>query len=166
MEEGGALGFYAIEALSHVEACASRAARCHGAAVPAAQRRGGCYVLFVYEVARIMFLDVAEVSGRGGSHHGQSSPSPRKPTGEGAQFLLHGFRRPIHVVGSVGHPDLWDSINLLEGPVAGAGKTPCVRWLRKTPEALTWMLASGGQVAFLVIWVRSLSIGNRIHEVS
>ena len=33
-------------------------------------------------------------------------------------------------------------------------------------EALTWMLASGGQVAFLVIWLRSWSIGNHIHEVS
>jgi hypothetical protein len=33
-------------------------------------------------------------------------------------------------------------------------------------EALTWMLASGGQVAFLVIWLRSLSIGHRINEVS
>ena len=66
MEEGGALGFYAIEALAYIEEPALRAPLVAMVLLFLLLNVAVVGILFVYEVARIMFLDVAEVSGRGG----------------------------------------------------------------------------------------------------
>lgn len=169
MEEGGALGFYAIEALSFIEEPALRAPLVAMVLLFLLLNVAVVGVLFVYEVARIMFLDVAEVSGRGGIHITDSRllRAERSQQAKVLNFCFTGFAGQSMLLVALAILTFWDSINLPGG--AGCGRwqeTVCTVVEKDALEALTWMLASGGQVAFLVIWLRSFSIGNRISEVT
>lgn len=169
MEEGGALGFYAIEALSYIEEPALRAPLVAMVLLFLLLNVAVVGVLFVYEVARIMFLDVAEVSGRGGIHITDSRllRAERSQQARVLNFCFTGFAGQSMLLVALAILTFWDSINLPGG--AGCGRwedTVCTIVEKDALEALTWMLASGGQVAFFVIWLRSLSIGHRINEVS
>ena len=169
MEEGGALGFYAIEALAYIEEPALRAPLVAMVLLFLLLNVAVVGILFVYEVARIMFLDVAEVSGRGGIHITDSRllRAERSQQAKVLNFCFTGFAGQSMLLVALAILTFWDSINLPGG--AGCGRwedTVCTVVEKDALEALTWMLASGGQVAFLVIWLRSWSIGNRIHEVS
>ena len=169
MEEGGALGFYAIEALAYIEEPALRAPLVAMVLLFLLLNVAVVGILFVYEVARIMFLDVAEVSGRGGIHITDSRllRAERSQQAKVLNFCFTGFAGQSMLLVALAILTFWDSVNLPGG--AGCGRwegTVCTVVEKDALEALTWMLASGGQVAFLVIWLRSWSIGNRIHEVS
>ena len=53
----------------------------------------------------------------------------------------------------------WDSSFLPQGDACGAWENNICSVLQKDSlEELTWMLSSGGQVAFVVIWARSLKL--------
>ncbi len=169
MEEGGALGFYAIEALSYVEEPALRAPLVAMVLLFLLLNVAVVGVLFVYEVARIMFLDVAEVSGRGGIHITDSRllRAERSQQAKVLNFCFTGFAGQSMLLVALAILTFWDSVNLPGGSGCGRWEdTVCTVVEKDALEALTWMLASGGQVAFLVIWLRSLSIGHRINEVS
>ena len=61
----------------------------------------------------------------------------------------------------------WDSSFLPQGAACGtSGKQSLYDYTEDALEELTWMLSSGGQVAFVVIWARSRKIGSRLEDIS
>ena len=46
------------------------------------------------------------------------------------------------------------------------GRIICSVLQKDSLEELTWMLSSGGQVAFVVIWARSRKIGSKLEDIS
>ena len=113
MEEGGALGFYAIEALSYVEEPALRAPLVAMILLFLLLNVAVVGVLFVYEVARIMFLDVAEVSGRGGIHITDSRllRAERSQQARVLNFCFTGFAGQSMLLVALAILTFWDSIN-------------------------------------------------------
>ena len=66
MEEGGVLGFYAIELFSNISESGIRVPLVTIVLLFLLLNVAVIGFLFVYEVARILFLDIADVSGKGG----------------------------------------------------------------------------------------------------
>ena len=66
MEEGGVIGFYAIELFSHISESGIRVPLVTIVLLFLLLNVAIVGFLFVYEVARILFLDIADVSGKGG----------------------------------------------------------------------------------------------------
>jgi hypothetical protein len=61
----------------------------------------------------------------------------------------------------------WDSSFLPQGAACGEWESTVCEVLEKDSlEELTWMLASGGQIAFLTIWARSRRIGLKLEDIS
>ena len=60
----------------------------------------------------------------------------------------------------------WDSQFLPQADACGSWEnTICAIVEKNAMEELTWMLSAGGQIAFLSIWFRSLSVGARLDEI-
>ena len=61
----------------------------------------------------------------------------------------------------------WDSQYLPQGAQCGSWEESICQVIRKDAlEEMTWMLASGGQVVFLAIWVMSRRTGQRLDDIS
>ena len=61
----------------------------------------------------------------------------------------------------------WDSSFLPQGEQCGIWENSvCTVLTKDALEELTWMLSSGGQVAFIVIWARSRKIGSSLEDIS
>ena len=61
----------------------------------------------------------------------------------------------------------WDSSFLPQGAACGDWETTLCTYVEKDAmEELTWMLASGGQICFLFIWLTSLQVGSKLDDIS
>ena len=61
----------------------------------------------------------------------------------------------------------WDSSFLPQGSQCGQWENTVCSILEKDAlEELTWMLASGGQIAFLTIWIKSRRIGLKLEDIT
>ena len=125
--------------------------------------------LFVYEVARILFLDVQDVSGKGGIKLADSRllRAERSQQAKVLNFCFTGFAGQSMLLLALAMITFWDSSFLPQGAACGRWEDNLCNVMQKDAlEELTWMLASGGQVAFVVIWARSRRIGSRLEDIS
>ncbi|MEC7113269.1 MAG: hypothetical protein VXW72_06985, partial [Candidatus Thermoplasmatota archaeon] len=61
----------------------------------------------------------------------------------------------------------WDSSFLPQGGACGDWENTLCTYVEKDAmEELTWMLASGGQICFLLIWLTSLQVGSKLDDIT
>lgn len=169
MEEGGIFGFYAIELFSNISESGIRVPLVTMVLLFLLLNVAIIGFLFVYEVARILFLDIADVSGKGGIRLADSRllRSERSQQANVLNFCFTGFAGQSMLLLALAMLTFWDSQYLPQGSECGTWKDSVCQVLRKDAlEELTWMLASGGQVVFLGIWLLSRRTGQRLEDIS
>ena len=169
MEEGGVLGFGLIELFSFIPIDGIRVPIVSMVLLFLLLNVAIIGFLFVYEVARILFLDVQDVSGAGGIKLADSRLLRAEPSQQAKvlNFCFTGFAGQSMLLLALGMITFWDSSFLPQGSGCGEwDNTVCSVLTKDALEELTWMLASGGQVAFLTIWVKSLRVGSKLEDIT
>jgi len=169
MEEGGIIGFYAIELFSHISEAGIRVPLVTIVLLFLLLNVAIVGFLFVYEVARILFLDVADVSGKGGIRLADSRllRSERSQQANVLNFCFTGFAGQSMLLLALAMLTFWDSQYLPQGAECGSWQDSVCQVIRKDAlEEMTWMLASGGQIVFLGIWTLSRRTGQRLEDIS
>jgi len=169
MEEGGVLGFYVIELFSNISEAGIRVPLVTMVLLFLLLNVAIIGFLFVYEVARILFLDIADVSGKGGIRLADSRllRSERSQQANVLNFCFTGFAGQSMLLLALAMLTFWDSQYLPQGAECGSWQDSVCQVIRKNAlEELTWMLASGGQIVFLGIWVMSRRTGQRLDDIS
>lgn len=169
MEEGGILGFALIELFAYIPAEGIRVPMVNMVLLFLLMNVALIGFLFVYEVARILFLDVQDVSGKGGIKLADSRllRAERSQQAKVLNFCFTGFAGQSMLLLALAMITFWDSSFLPQGDACGAWENNICSVLQKDSlEELTWMLSSGGQVAFVVIWARSRKIGSKLEDIS
>ncbi|MDA1168076.1 MAG: hypothetical protein O2866_04250, partial [archaeon] len=152
MEEGGLLGFGLIELFSYIPQPGIRVPIVTFLLLFLLLNVAIVGFLFVYEVARILFLDVQDVSGRGGMKLADSRLLRAEPSQQAKvlNFCFTGFAGQSMLLLALAMITFWDSSFLPQGASCGTWESTVCNIVEKDAmEQLTWMLASGGQVAFL-----------------
>ncbi len=169
MEEGGVLGFALIELFSFIPQSGIRVPIVTFILLFLLLNVALIGFLFVYEVARILFLDVQDVSGKGGIKLADSRLLRAEPSQQAKvlNFCFTGFAGQSMLLLALAMITFWDSSFLPQGAACGEWeKTVCAVMEKDSLEELTWMLASGGQIAFLAVWARSRRIGLKLEDIS
>ncbi|MBT60104.1 MAG: hypothetical protein CMA63_00945 [Euryarchaeota archaeon] len=169
MEEGGLLGFGLIELFSFIPQPGIRVPIVTFVLLFLLLNVAVIGFLFVYEVARILFLDVQAVSGKGGITLADSRllRAERSQQAKVLNFCFTGFAGQSMLLLALAMITFWDSSFLPQGASCGVWENNVCATLQKdTLEELTWMLASGGQVAFLLIWLQSRKIGLKLEDIT
>jgi hypothetical protein len=169
MEEGGIIGFYAIELFSNISEPGIRVPLVTLVLLFLLLNVAVVGFLFVYEVARILFLDIADVAGKGGIKLADSRllRSERNQQANVLNFCFTGFAGQSMLLLALAMLTFWDSQYLPQGSECGSWQDSVCGVLRKDAlEELTWMLAAGGQIVFLGIWVLSRRTGQRLRDVT
>ena len=169
MEEGGVLGFYAIELFSFISEPGIRVPLVTIVLLFLLLNVAIVGFLFVYEVARILFLDIADVSGKGGIRLADSRllRSEMSQQANVLNFCFTGFAGQSMLLLALAMLTFWDSQYLPQGVQCGSWQDSICQVVRKDAlEEMTWMLASGGQVIFLAIWVMSRRTGQHLDDIS
>ncbi len=169
MEEGGILGFTLIELFAFIPAEGIRIPMVNMVLLFLLLNVALIGFLFVYEVARILFLDVQDVSGKGGIKLADSRllRAERSQQAKVLNFCFTGFAGQSMLLLALAMITFWDSSFLPNGAACGTWENNlCVVMQKDALEELTWMLSSGGQVAFIVIWMRSRKIGSSLEDIS
>jgi len=169
MEEGGIIGFYTIELFSHISESGIRVPLVTIVLLFLLLNVAIVGFLFVYEVARILFLDVADVSGKGGIKLADSRllRSEKSQQANVLNFCFTGFAGQSMLLLALAMLTFWDSQYLPQGAECGTWQDSVCQVMRKDAlEELTWMLASGGQVVFLGIWVLSRRTRQRLGDIT
>ena len=168
MEEGGILGFGLIELFSHIPQAGIRVPIVTSLLLFLLLNVAAVGFLFVYEVARILFLDVQDVSGVGGIRLADSRLLRAEPLQQARllNFCFTGFAGQSMLLLALAMITFWDSSFLPQGQACGAWEQSVCSVLEKdTLEQLTWMLASGGQIAFLGVWMLSWRKASQLDEI-
>lgn len=155
MEEGGLLGFWLIELFAHIPEEGIRVPMVTAVLLFLLMNVAIVGFLFVYEVARILFLDVQDFAGRGGIRLADSRLLRAEPVQQATvlNFCFTGFAGQSMLLLALAMVTFWDSTYLPQGAACGTWESSMCAVLEKnTLEELTWMLAAGGQIAFLVVW--------------
>ena len=169
MEEGGVLGFYAIELFSNISEAGIRVPLVTMVLLFLLLNVAIVGFVFVNEVARILFLDIADISGKGGIHLVDSRlmRSERSQQAKVLNFCFTGFAGQSMLLLALAMLTFWDSTYLPQGAECGSWENTVCTYLQKDSlEALTWMLAAGGQVVFLVIWMISRRTGQHLADIT
>ncbi len=169
MEEGGLLGFALIELFSNIPQAGIRVPIVTSLLLFLLLNVAAIGFLFVYEVARILFLDVQDVSGVGGIRLADSRLLRAEPIQQATvlNFCFTGFAGQSMLLLTLAMITFWDSSFLPQGAACGSWEsTVCTAMEKDTLEQLTWMLASGGQVAFLAIWALSWRRAGQLDEIT
>jgi hypothetical protein len=169
MEEGGVLGFALIELFSFIPQSGIRVPIVTFILLFLLLNVALIGFLFVYEVARILFLDVQDVSGKGGIKLADSRLLRAEPSQQAKvlNFCFTGFAGQSMLLLALAMITFWDSSFLPQGAACGEWEnTVCAVMEKDSLEELTWMLASGGQIAFLAVWARSRRIGLKLEDIS
>ena len=169
MEEGGILGFFLIELFSHIPDPGLRVPLVTSILLFLLLNVALVGFLFVYEVARILFLDVQDVSGRGGIRLADSRllRAERSQQAKVLNFCFTGFAGQSMLLLALAMITFWDSSFLPQGGACGSWENTLCTYVEKDAmEELTWMLASGGQICFLLIWLTSLQVGSKLDDIT
>ena len=169
MEEGGLLGFGLIELFSHIPQAGIRVPIVTSLLLFLLLNVAVIGFLFVYEVARILFLDIQDVSGVGGIRLADSRLLRAEPVQQASvlNFCFTGFAGQSMLLLALAMITFWDSSFLPQGAACGDWESSVCSVLEKDMlEELTWMLASGGQVAFLVIWGLSIRRSGTLSDIA
>ncbi len=161
MEEGGLLGFAAIELFSFIPIEEIRMPLVTSILLFLLLNIALIGVAFVYDVARILFLGISDVGGKGGIRVAESRllRSEKRQQARVLNFCFSAFAGQSIFLLFLAMITFWDSSFLPHG--AGCGPWEgnlCTIVEKDAMEQLTWMLAAGGQLAFLVVWVMSRSM--------
>tara|TARA_B100000768_G_scaffold89433_1_gene83935 strand:- start:4547 stop:7099 length:2553 start_codon:yes stop_codon:yes gene_type:complete len=169
MEEGGLLGFGLIELFSYIPVEGIRVPIVSMVLLFLLLNVAIIGFLFVSEVAHILFLNVQDASGRGGIKLADSRllSAERSQQAKVLNFCFTGFAGQSMLLLALAMITFWDSSFLPQTTQCGTWEaTVCSVLTKEGLEELTWMLASGGQIAFLAIWVRSLRVGSKIEDIT
>jgi len=169
MEEGGLLGFALIELFSNIPQAGIRVPIVTTLLLFLLLNVAAIGFLFVYEVARILFLDVQDISGVGGIRLADSRLLRAEPMQQAnvLNFCFTGFAGQSMLLLALAMITFWDSSFLPQGAECGSWEASVCTVIEKdTLEQLTWMLASGGQVAFLAIWALSWRRAGQLDEIT
>ena len=169
MEEGGILGFFLIELFSNIPDEGLRFPLVTSVLMFLLLNVALVGFLFVYEVARILFLDVQDVSGRGGIRLADSRllRAERSQQAKVLNFCFTGFAGQSMLLLALAMITFWDSSFLPQGESCGTWENTLCAYLEKDAmEELTWMLASAGQICFLLIWLTSLQVGSKLDDIT
>jgi hypothetical protein len=169
MEEGGLLGFALIELFSNIPQAGIRVPIVTTLLLFLLLNVAAIGFLFVYEVARILFLDVQDISGVGGIRLADSRLLRAEPVQQATvlNFCFTGFAGQSMLLLALAMITFWDSSFLPQGAACGPWEgSVCAVMEKDTLEQLTWMLASGGQVAFLAIWAMSWRRAGQLDEIT
>ena len=169
MEEGGLLGFALIELFSNIPQAGIRVPIVTSLLLFLLLNVAAIGFLFVYEVARILFLDVQDVSGVGGIRLADSRLLRAEPVQQATvlNFCFTGFAGQSMLLLALAMITFWDSSFLPQGAACGSWENSVCQVLEKdTLEQLTWMLASGGQIAFLAVWTLSWRRAGQLDEIT
>ena len=169
MEEGGILGFFLIELFSNIPDPGLRVPLVTSILLFLLLNVALVGFLFVYEVARILFLDVQDVSGRGGIRLADSRllRAERSQQAKVLNFCFTGFAGQSMLLLALAMITFWDSSFLPQGASCGDWENTLCAYVEKDAmEELTWMLASGGQICFLLVWLTSLQVGSKLDDIS
>ena len=169
MEEGGLLGFGLIELFSNIPQAGIRVPMVTSILLFLLLNVALIGFLFVYEVARILFLDIQDVSGRGGIKLADSRLLRAEISVQAKvlNFCFTGFAGQSMLLLSLAMITFWDSSFLPQGEACGTWENSVCGVLTKDGlEELTWMLAAGGQVSFLFVWFGSLNKGSKLEDIN
>ena len=169
MEEGGVLGFALIELFSFIPQAGIRVPIVTTLLLFLLLNVAAIGFLFVYEVARILFLDIQDVSGRGGIRLADSRLLRAEPIQQAnvLNFCFTGFAGQSMLLLALAMITFWDSSFLPQGTGCGSWEGNVCNVLEKDMlEQLTWMLAAGGQVAFLLVWALSRKRSTTLSEIT
>lgn len=169
MEEGGLLGFALIELFSNIPQAGIRVPIVTSLLLFLLLNVAAIGFLFVYEVARILFLDIQDVSGVGGIRLADSRLLRAEPVQQATvlNFCFTGFAGQSMLLLALAMITFWDSSFLPQGAACGAWESSVCTVLEKdTLEQLTWMLAAGGQIAFLAVWGLSWRRSGQLDEIT
>lgn len=169
MEEGGLLGFALIELFSNIPQAGIRVPIVTSLLLFLLLNVAAIGFLFVYEVARILFLDIQDVSGVGGIRLVDSRLLRAEPIQQATvlNFCFTGFAGQSMLLLALAMITFWDSSFLPQGAACGPWEgSVCTVLEKDTLEQLTWMLAAGGQIAFLAIWGLSWRRSGRLDEIT
>ncbi len=169
MEEGGLLGFGLIELFSNIPQAGIRVPMVTSVLLFLLLNVALIGFLFVYEVARILFLDIQDVSGRGGIKLADSRLLRAEISVQAKvlNFCFTGFAGQSMLLLSLAMITFWDSSFLPQGETCGSWENSVCGILTKDGlEELTWMLAAGGQVSFLFVWLGSINRGSKLEEIN
>ena len=168
MEEGGIIGFYAIELFSFISEAGIRVPLVTGVLLFLLFNVAIVGFLFVYEVARILFLNISDVSGYGNIKLADSRliRSEKSQQAKVLNFCFTGFAGLSMLLLALAMLTFWDSTFLPKGSACGSWEDSVCSIMQKDAlEELTWMLASGGQIAFLYIWARSRKFSQSLENI-
>ena len=173
MEEGGLLGFWLIELFAFIPEEGIRVPMVTSVLMFLLLNVAIVGFLFVYEVARILFLDIQDVAGRGGIRLADSRLLRAEPVQQATvlNFCFTGFAGQSMLLLALAMVTFWDSTYLPQGAACGVWEDSLCRYMEKDIlEELTWLLASGGQIAFLGVWGlsrgRSKALGDITFDAS
>lgn len=169
MEEGGLLGFGLIELFSFIPQDDIRVPIVTALLLFLLLNVAVIGFLFVYEVARILFLDVQDVAGVGGIRLADSRLLRAEPTQQARvlNFCFTGFAGQSMLLLALAMITFWDSSFLPQADSCGTWETTVCTYMEKDMlEELTWMLASGGQIAFFVVWSLSWKKAGALGDIS
>lgn len=169
MEEGGLLGFWLIELFAFIPEEGIRVPMVTSVLLFLLLNVAIVGFLFVYEVARILFLDVQDVAGRGGIRLADSRLLRAEPIQQATvlNFCFTGFAGQSMLLLALAMVTFWDSSYLPQGAACGTWESNVCRYMEKDIlEELTWMLASGGQIAFLGVWGLSRGRSKALRDIT
>ncbi len=169
MEEGGLIGFFMIEIFAYIPEAGIRVPLVSLVLLFLLLNVAIVGFLFVYEVARILFLDIADISGRGGIRLADSRllRSEKSQQANVLNFCFTGFAGQSMLLLALAMLTFWDSQYLPQGTECGSWENSICEFIRKDAlEEMTWMLASGGQIVFLGIWMMSRRTGQKLSDIS
>ena len=168
MEEGGFLGFYAIELFSNIDEQSVRQPLVVSTLLFLLLNVAIVGVAFVYEVAHILFLGLFKIAGKGGIQLADQRLL-RADTSQQAKvlnFCFTGFAGQSMLLFVLALITFWDSAFLPQGSECGAWENSVCKVMDKDIlEQFTWMLAAGGQIAFLFVWFPSWNERDRLEEI-
>lgn len=168
MEEGGVLGFYAIELFANISEPGIRIPLVTAVLLFLLLNVAIVGIAFVYEVARILFLGLGDIAGKGGIKIADPRllRADRPEQAKVLNFCFTGFAGQSMLLMMLAMITFWDSTFLPGGSQCGSWQnTVCSVFEKETLERLTWMLAAGGQIAFLFVWLPSWNERHKLDNI-
>ena len=169
MEEGGLLGFYAIELFSKIEIDIIRKPLVSAVLLFLILNIAVVGIAFVFEVARTMFLAVTHISGRAGIKLADNKliRTERAQQADILSFCFSGFAGQSMFLLALAMMTFWDSTFLPQNEDCGyLESNVCSIATKNMLEELTWMMASAGQVIFLFVWLISIGKFKKLNAMN
>ena len=108
-------------------------------------------IAFVFDVAKILFLGISDIGGRGGIKVAESRMlrAEKRQQAKVLNFCFSAFAGQSIFLLFLALITFWDSTFLPQGAACGPWENSvCLIFEKDAMEKLTWMMAAGGQLAF------------------